>query len=42
MKYFFTFFVLAPFIGCTPKLSPDANWTGRRWVLTEMKGCLCS
>ena len=25
-------------LDCTPKLSPDSNWTGRRWVLTEMKG----
>ena|SRR5689334_528661 len=38
MKYLFTLFVLIGCFGCTHKLSPDANWTGRRWVLTEMKG----
>lgn len=38
MKYLFIFLLVFVFIGCTPKLSPDANWSGRRWVLTEMKG----
>jgi len=39
MKYFFTLIVLAvASVDCTHKLSPDANWSGRRWVLTEMKG----
>ena len=38
MKYLFILFVFVAFAGCTPKLSPDSNWTGRRWVLTEMKG----
>jgi len=39
MKYLFTLtvFVIAS-VGCTHKLAPDANWSGRRWVLTEMKG----
>jgi heat shock protein HslJ len=23
---------------CSPKLSPDQNWGGQHWVLTEMKG----
>ena len=30
--------LLVACLGCTPKLSPDSNWAGRRWVLTEMKG----
>jgi heat shock protein HslJ len=38
MKYLFIFFLFVASISCTPKLSPDSNWTGRRWVLTEMKG----
>ena len=38
MKYLFTPFLLAAFIACTHKLAPDASWSGRRWVLTEMKG----
>ena len=38
MKYLFTVFILVACLDCTPKLSPDSNWTGRRWVLTEMKG----
>ena len=38
MKYTFILFLLFGIVGCTHKLSPDANWTGRRWVLTEMKG----
>jgi len=39
MKYLFTLTVLVvASVGCTHKLSPDANWSGRRWVLTEMKG----
>jgi len=38
MKYLLILCALIAFISCTPKLSPDANWTGRRWVLTEMKG----
>ncbi len=38
MKYFFTLVVLIASVSCTHKLSPDARWTGRRWVLTEMKG----
>lgn len=38
MKCLFLLFALVTFVGCSPKLSPDSNWTGRRWVLTEMKG----
>ena len=38
MKYLFVVFTLVACLDCTPKLSPDSNWTGRRWVLTEMKG----
>ena len=38
MKYLFIVFRICCLPGCTPKLSPDSNWTGRRWVLTEMKG----
>ena len=38
MKYLFIVFILVACLDCTPKLSPDSNWTGRRWVLTEMKG----
>jgi heat shock protein HslJ len=38
MKYFFTLIIFVASISCTHKLSPDANWSGRRWVLTEMKG----
>ncbi|HEV8505745.1 MAG TPA: META domain-containing protein, partial [Chitinophagaceae bacterium] len=38
MKYLFTLIVLIAGVSCTHKLSPDANWSGRRWVLTEMKG----
>jgi heat shock protein HslJ len=37
MKYIFILLLVAS-VGCTPKLSPDSNWAGRRWVLTEMKG----
>ena len=38
MKYLFIVFTLVACLDCTPKLSPDSNWAGRRWVLTEMKG----
>jgi heat shock protein HslJ len=38
MKHLFTLFFLVTFFSCTPKLSPDSSWSGRRWVLTEMKG----
>jgi len=38
MKYLFIVFTLVACLECTPKLSPDSNWVGRRWVLTEMKG----
>jgi heat shock protein HslJ len=38
MKYGFVLILVVSYMSCTPKLSPDSNWTGRRWVLTEMKG----
>ena len=38
MKYGFVLLLVVSYMSCTPKLSPDSNWTGRRWVLTEMKG----
>jgi len=38
MKYLFVVFTLVACLDCTPKLSPDSNWSGRRWVLTELKG----
>jgi len=38
MKYLLILIVLVGVIRCTPKLSPDSNWAGRRWILTEMKG----
>lgn len=38
MKYFFALFILVACLDCSPKLSPDSVWGGRRWVLTEMKG----
>lgn len=38
MKYLFILLLFVASASCTPKLSPDSNWTGRRWVLTEMKG----
>ncbi|SRR6266498_3105860 len=38
MKYFFILFILFVCLDCSPKLSPDSNWAGRRWVLTEMRG----
>ncbi len=34
--YFYSLTLVAA--GCSPKLSPDSNWGGRRWVLTELKG----
>jgi heat shock protein HslJ len=38
MKCLFSVLLLVGIASCTPKLSPDSNWSGRRWVLTEMKG----
>jgi len=38
MKYFIILVMFIAGLDCTPKLSPDSNWAGRRWVLTEMKG----
>jgi len=38
MKYLFTLLVFVGSVSCNHKLSPDASWSGRRWVLTEMKG----
>lgn len=30
--------VLSAVSSCSPRISPDQTWVGRRWVLTEMKG----
>ena len=38
MKYVFIVFTLVACLDCTPKLYLDSNWSGRRWVLTELKG----
>ena len=38
MKYLFILLILVGCLHCSPKLSPDSSWAGRRWVLTEMKG----
>ena len=37
MKYLFLLLAVVVGYSCSPKLSPDSNWSGRRWVLTEMK-----
>jgi heat shock protein HslJ len=37
MKYFFIFLLIAC-LNCSPRLAPDSSWSGRRWVLTELKG----
>lgn len=36
-KLYVIAFILLAGISCSPKLSPDYNWGGRRWVLSEMK-----
>jgi heat shock protein HslJ len=38
MKYFIILLVVIAGLDCSPKLSPDSYWAGRRWILTEMKG----
>jgi len=38
MKYLFALLILVSFFSCSPKLSPDYNWSGKRWILIEMKG----
>ena len=38
MKYFFILLTVVTCLNCSPRLSPDTRWEGRRWVLTEMKG----
>ena len=38
MKYFFILLTMVVYLNCSPRLSPDSGWGGRRWVLTEMKG----
>jgi heat shock protein HslJ len=38
MKYFIIFMTVIAGLHCSPKLSPDSSWAGRRWILTEMKG----
>jgi len=38
MRYVFIIVVAIACSRCTPKLSPDASWGDRRWILTDMKG----
>ena len=38
MKNFILSMIIVAGLGCSPKLSPDANWGRQRWVVTEMKG----
>ena len=39
MKYFLILFFLTIIgLNCSPRLSPDYSWQGRRWILIEMKG----
>jgi len=38
MKYIFILAIAFTSFKCTPKLSPDASWDDRRWILTDMKG----
>jgi len=38
MKNFILSMIIVTGLGCSPKLSPDANWGRQRWVVTEMKG----
>ena len=38
MKYLIILVMAIAGFDCSPKLSPDSNWAGRRWILTEMKG----
>ncbi len=38
MKYILILLVVIISFNCTPKLSPDASWGDRRWILTEMRG----
>ena len=35
-KVFFILSMIAA--GCSPKLSPDHNWSRQRWVLTDLRG----
>jgi heat shock protein HslJ len=36
MRILFVLFVL--FTACSPKISPDKKWNGKKWVLVELKG----
>jgi len=38
MKYLFVLITAVISFQCSPKLSPDAGWAHKRWVVTEMKG----
>lgn len=38
MKYLFVVLIVVASLSCSPKLSPDSGWAGRRWILTELKG----
>lgn len=38
MKYLSILLIALVSLNCSPKLSPDAGWGNRRWVLVELKG----
>lgn len=38
MKYLFILATAVVSFQCSPRLAPDSNWGGRRWVVTELKG----
>jgi heat shock protein HslJ len=38
MKYLFILFTAVVAFKCSPKLSPDAGWDHKEWVVVEMKG----
>lgn len=37
MKYSFVLVIAVLAFNCSPKLSPDAGWGNRQWVVVEMK-----
>lgn len=38
MKYLVFIIIIITSFKCSPKLSPDAGWDRRNWVVVEMKG----
>ena len=38
MKYLLLIAIVTTTFNCSPKLSPDAGWGNRAWVVVEMKG----